>query len=196
MRKSAGTFSFSTKHLQQMRLCASAAGVYVFKRRCSMKTCGYIGIMLVTILVVSCSSAAPAPLPTYTPQPTYTPYPTFTPPSSQSNVAPVAATMVRVTQAPSSAASTQASCIDWKDAPANINRTTCVRGVVSNTNLSGTTFFIDFDNTRTSFYAVSFNYTWENLRGKCVEISGRISLYNGRPQIILDKQDQLKFCAN
>jgi hypothetical protein len=161
-----------------------------------MKTCGYIGIMLVTILVVSCSSATPAPLPTYTPQPTYTPYPTFTPPSSQSNVAPVAATMVRVTQAPSSAASAQASCIDWKDASANVNRTTCVRGVVSNTNLSGTTFFIDFDNTRASFYAVSFKYTWDNLKGKCVEISGRIAPYNGRPQIIIDKQDQLKFCAN
>jgi PBP1b-binding outer membrane lipoprotein LpoB len=160
-----------------------------------MKPCGYIGIMLVAILVVSCSSATPAPLPTYTPQPTYTPYPTFTPPA-QSISAPVAATMVRVTQAPSSAASAQASCIDWKDASTNVNRTTCVRGVVANTSLSGTTFFIDFDNTRASFYAVSFTYTWENLRGKCVEISGRISLYSGRPQIIIDKQDQLKFCAS
>lgn len=160
-----------------------------------MKTCTWLVFLFVALLVVSCNTATPAPLPTYTPQPTYTPYPTFTRPA-QTVAAPVAATMAKVTQAPANVASAQASCIDWKDAPANVNKTTCVRGIVSNTNLSGTTFFIDFDNTRTSFYAVSFNYTWENLRGKCVEISGRISLYNGRPQIILDKQDQLKFCAN
>ena len=156
-----------------------------------MKTCTWLAFWFVALFVVACNTATPAPLPTYTP------YPTFTRPA-QTVAAPVAATMARVTQAPSSAASSaqSASCIDWKEASANVNRTTCVRGVVSNTNLSGTTFFIDFDNTRTSFYAVSFNYTWENLRGKCVEISGRISLYNGRPQIILDKQNQLSFCAN
>ena len=160
-----------------------------------MKTWTWLGILFIAFLIVSCNTATPAPLPTYTPQPTYTPYPTFTPPA-QSIAVPVAATMVRVTPASSSAASSQASCIDWKDAPANVNKTTCVRGVVSNTNLSGTTFFIDFDNTRASFYAVSFTYRWENLKGKCVEISGRISLYNGRPQIIIDKQNQLNFCVS
>jgi len=75
-----------------------------------------------------------------------------------------------------------------------MNETTCVRGVVYNTNQSGSTFFIDFDNTRTSFYGVSFKYAWDNLKGKCVELYGKITPYNGRPQIILDKQEQLKMC--
>lgn len=75
-----------------------------------------------------------------------------------------------------------------------MNETTCVRGTVSSAMQNGTTFFINFDNTRTSFYGVSFKYTFDNLKGKCVEISGKISPYNGRPQIVIDKQEQLQEC--
>jgi DNA/RNA endonuclease YhcR with UshA esterase domain len=94
----------------------------------------------------------------------------------------------------SQATTSAAACIAWKDAAAHLNETTCVRGIVANANQSGSTFFIDFDNTRTSFYGVSFDYTWDNLKGKCVEISGKITLYSGRPQIILNKKEQLKEC--
>jgi DNA/RNA endonuclease YhcR with UshA esterase domain len=75
-----------------------------------------------------------------------------------------------------------------------MGETTCVRGVVYSTNKSGSTFFIDFDNTRNSFYGVSFKHTWDDLRGKCVEISGKISPYRGRPQIIIEEREQLRGC--
>ena len=75
-----------------------------------------------------------------------------------------------------------------------MNEVTCVRGTVYATNKSGSTFFIDFDNTRSSFYGVSFRHTWDNLKGQCVEISGRITPYNGRPQIVIESKDQLGMC--
>ncbi len=75
-----------------------------------------------------------------------------------------------------------------------MGETTCVRGIVYSTNKSGSTFFIDFDNTRASFYGVSFKYTWDNLRNKCVEIYGKISPYNGRPQIVIEEQGQVREC--
>jgi DNA/RNA endonuclease YhcR with UshA esterase domain len=69
-----------------------------------------------------------------------------------------------------------------------------VRGTISGASQNGSTFFINFDNTRTSFYAVSFKFTWDNLKGKCVEISGKIVPYSGRTEIVVDKQEQLKMC--
>jgi hypothetical protein len=97
--------------------------------------------------------------------------------------------------APSSTAST-APCIAWKEAADHVGEMTCVRGMVYSANKSGSTFFIDFDGTRASFYGVSFKYTFDDLRGKCVEISGKISPYNGRPQIVIDSKDQVRECAN
>ncbi len=82
----------------------------------------------------------------------------------------------------------------WKDAAAHAGETTCVRGTVYSTSKSGSTFFVDFDGTRASFYGVSFKWTWDDLRGKCVEISGKISPYNGRPQIVIDSKEQVKIC--
>lgn len=75
-----------------------------------------------------------------------------------------------------------------------MNELTCVRGTVYSTFKSGNTFFIDFDGSRTSFYAVSFNYSWDTLKGQCVELAGKISPYKGRPQIIIDSRDQLSMC--
>lgn len=85
-------------------------------------------------------------------------------------------------------------CIAWQDAGAHINESTCVRGVVANTNKSGSTFFIDFDNSRQSFYGVSFKHTWDGLKGQCVEISGKLESYRSRPQIVLENKSQLTFC--
>lgn len=172
------------------------------------------------LLLVSCSAptATPTPLPqaTYTPLPTYTPYPTFTPvsqPTAQvvarpmntatpkptaSSQAPSAASAAASTSTPASTPNSNSTstpkCIAWTDATDHMNETTCVRGTVYSAIQNGSTFFINFDNTRASFYAVSFNYTWDNLKGKCIEISGKIVLYNGRPEIVIDKQDQLKMC--
>jgi DNA uptake protein ComE-like DNA-binding protein len=93
-----------------------------------------------------------------------------------------------VTPKPSSA------CISYRDANAHMDQTTCVRGTVSSANKSGTTFYINFDEATDSFYAVSFNRTWDNLSGRCVEVNGRITVYRGRPEIILDNESQLGFC--
>ncbi len=86
------------------------------------------------------------------------------------------------------------ACISYKDANDHMGETTCVRGSVSSTGKTGATFFINFDETLDSFYAVSFNRTWDNLRGRCVEVSGKITLFRGRPEIILDNENQLSFC--
>ena len=111
---------------------------------------------------------------------------------------PAALPATKATLPPASVAANApaAQCFAWTEAAAHVGETTCVRGTVVSTNASGNTFFIDFDKTRASFYAVSFKYTFDDVRGKCVEISGKISPYNGRPQIIIDSKEQLKVCAN
>ena len=86
------------------------------------------------------------------------------------------------------------ACLSYKDAPAHLNETICVRGSVSSTNQSASTFSIYFDDASDSFYAVSFNHKWDNLRNKCVEISGKIALFRNRAQIVIDKEEQLSFC--
>lgn len=86
------------------------------------------------------------------------------------------------------------ACIAYKDANAHIGETTCVRGTVTGTGKSGTTFFINFDESFDSFYAVSFDHTWDNLPGRCVEIRGKLTVFRGKPQIILDNENQLSFC--
>jgi hypothetical protein len=71
-----------------------------------------------------------------------------------------------------------------------------VRGTVYSTykDAQSGAFFIDFDNTRTSFYAVSFKYTWDGLKGKCVGISGKIVPYRDRPEIVVESETQLALC--
>lgn len=78
----------------------------------------------------------------------------------------------------------------------HLNETTCVTGIVTSATQNGSTFFINFDNSRTSFYAVSFKYTWDNLKGKCVELHGKIVPYNGRPEIVIERQEQVRMCAD
>lgn len=136
------------------------------------------------------------PEPTYTPFPTYTPYPTFTPlPAAPPTAAPP--TTASVTASPTPRSSQAAGrCIAWEDAAAHMGKTVCVRGTVYTTNRSGSTFFIDFDDTRESFYGVSFKYTWTDLDGQCVEMTGPVSEYRGRPQIIIESREQLQVCED
>lgn len=150
----------------------------------------------IALLLVSCSSPMPAPQATYTPLPTYTPYPTFTPLAATSPLPTLRASTApapKTTPLPQTTAPAQ-TCVAWKDAAVHMGETTCVRGVVSSTNKSGSTFFIDFDNTRASFYGVSFTLTWDNLKGKCIEIYGKISPYRDRPQIVIEEQEQVREC--
>jgi len=85
-------------------------------------------------------------------------------------------------------------CLGYRDAPTHLNETTCVRGTVISAEKTGSVFYIYFDDAATSFYAVSFNRTWDNLRGKCIEVSGKIALFRNRAQIVIDKEEQLSFC--
>jgi hypothetical protein len=158
-------------------------------------------IILLALLLVACSASAPAPQPTYTPLPTYTPYPTFTPPldlPSPSTPRATAVATAKPTPPPTQPAPTAsaATCISWTEAAAHIGETTCVRGVVYSAykDAQSGVFFIDFDNTRTSFYAVLFKYTWDNLQGKCVEVSGKIVPYRDRPEVVIESEGQLALC--
>ena len=85
-------------------------------------------------------------------------------------------------------------CLGYKEASAHVNETTCVRGTVTSAEKNGAVFFIYFDDTATSFYTVSFNRTWDNLRGKCIEVSGKIALFRNRAQIVIDKEEQFSLC--
>lgn len=96
--------------------------------------------------------------------------------------------------APSAPTRAASGCLGYKDATTHVNETTCVRGTVTSAEKSGSTFFIYFDDAATSFYAVSFTRTWDNLRGKCIEISGKISTFRNRAQIVIDKEEQLSLC--
>lgn len=135
--------------------------------------------------------------------PTTTAAPTYTPSTNPPSVLEPASTLTPPASAPllntpllSAPTASAAKCIAWTEAAAHMGETTCVRGTVYSANASGSTFFIDFDKTRASFYGVSFKYTFDDLRGKCVEISGKISEYHGRPQIVIDSKEQVRECAD
>lgn len=86
------------------------------------------------------------------------------------------------------------TCITWIEASSHIGESTCIRGTVRSATKQGNTFFINFDNASNSFYAVSFRHTWDDLRGKCVEIRGMIATFRGRPQIVIEDKEQLGLC--
>lgn len=85
-------------------------------------------------------------------------------------------------------------CISWKEAHLHVGEETCVTGTVTSTYNSGKAFFINFSSNRSSFYVVSFDFTWDNLRGECVVVHGEIILYENRPEIIIRDPNQLKSC--
>ncbi len=72
----------------------------------------------------------------------------------------------------------------------------CVWGIVSSTYNSGKAFFINFDDTRTSFYGVAFRLTWNNLDKRCIEINGKIEPYQGRAEIIIGNRKQILYCGS
>jgi len=136
---------------------------------------GYVPAKYLCLILPTPSTATP--LLTYTPRLTYTPVPTATP-------------------RPPTAPPTAPRCISWTQAAAHIGETTCVSGVVYKTyrDPKSGAFFIDFDNTYTSFYGVSFQWEWDGLTGQCIELYGTISTYKGRPQMVIERKDQLSGC--
>ncbi len=172
-----------------------------------------IMLVLLASSLTSCGLPVATPPPTYTPFPTQTPYPTFTPYPTYTlfptltpyptftPFPPTATPRPEASQTLASTATVVAQtvatqCIAWNAAPSHVGETTCVRGIVTNTykDAKSNAFFIDFDDSRTSFYAISFKYSWGNVIGRCVEISGDIAPYRGRPQIVVESRDQLRIC--
>ncbi len=87
------------------------------------------------------------------------------------------------------------------EAAAHVGQTATVEGVVANvfTSRAGNTF-LNFGRPypRQSFTAVVFRSAADRfpdlhpLEGKRVRVTGVITLYRGRPEIILERPDQLK----
>jgi len=118
--------------------------------------------------------------PTYTLYPTYTPYPT---PTSTPTHPPT----------PHWSPPT-GECLHWTEAGRHIGEATCVCGVVTHTHDSGKAFFINFTSDRSAFYGVSFDYTWDDLEGQCICLSGLVGTYNGQAQIIIRTPNQVDSC--
>lgn len=88
------------------------------------------------------------------------------------------------------------------DAKSHVGQSATIEGVVSDVHhaASGSTIFLDFggpypDN---AFAAVIFAKDESkfadvnSLRGKTVDVTGSIQLYNGKPEIILSQPSQIK----
>lgn len=86
-------------------------------------------------------------------------------------------------------------CMPWTMAGLHVGETTCVWGTVTSTYNSGEAFFINFSEVDYSvFYGVSFDYTWDNLMGRCIVLHGLIETYEGRPEIIIRQPSQITMC--
>lgn len=103
------------------------------------------------------------------------------------------AELERATQ-PRAFAPVPVSCVPWWDAYAHIGEQTCVEGIVTWTYDSGRAFFIDFTSDRRAFYGVSFDYVFYDLVGQCVRLYGLVETYEGRPEIIIRDQEQVRYC--
>ncbi len=88
-----------------------------------------------------------------------------------------------------------AGCWTWQQAAQHVGEAGCVEGAVTNVGQSESAFFINFSFERDSFYAVSFDWLWEELDGECLRLDGAISDYRGRPQIIIDDPSQIRYCG-
>lgn len=86
-------------------------------------------------------------------------------------------------------------CIGWEDAGLHIGEDICIEGIVYHIYDSGDAYFINFDDGRTSFYGVSFDYIWDDdIIGECIQIWGEITTYENRPQIIIRDPEQVILC--
>ncbi len=104
----------------------------------------------------------------------------------------------------------QSACIPSQRAAEFIGKTTCVAGKVTSVGISHSgMFFIDFDcggknatasGTKAScpFTAVVFRRDTDRtgdlrvLRGKTIELRGKIKNYKGKPEIVITSREQIK----
>ena len=86
-------------------------------------------------------------------------------------------------------------CIGWKEAGNHIGEYECIEGIVESIYNSGDAFFINFTSDKASFYAISFDWAWDkSIIDRCIVVWGTISIYNGRPQVIIENEDDLEPC--
>lgn len=159
-------------------------------------------IVIVTATPPPATATATAPPPSATPLPaTATPRPTTPAPSPAQSIATPTVTRPPASPpgpAPSataiSAERNPDGCLKYQFADRYIGQEECVSGTVVGTYDSGSAFFINYSEDRSSFYGVSFDFRWENLVGRCVRLRGVIETYRGRPEIIIRDRAQLEFC--
>ncbi|MGB0387719.1 MAG: hypothetical protein ACPGWR_23120 [Ardenticatenaceae bacterium] len=88
------------------------------------------------------------------------------------------------------------TCWTWQEAAQHLGENGCVEASVTGVGNGQTAFFINFSPDRNSFYAVSFDWIWEELTSECLRVSGQITEYQSRPQIIInDPATQLQYCG-
>lgn len=99
------------------------------------------------------------------------------------------------TRAPTITLTPNASCIPTAEAKQRIGATICVQGTVVRTYSNARAFFVEFDQPGTGFFGTVLDPAapLSNLVGKCIQISGTLENFQGRPFIIF-KPDQLKGC--
>lgn len=102
----------------------------------------------------------------------------------------------KLTPTPPASSEQFQGCVSWAEARNYIGQSTCVWGFVASTYKSKQAYFINFSKTDyTVFYGVSFEHSWTGLEGTCVILNGLIEIYEGRPQIIIEKPNQLQSCT-
>ena len=120
--------------------------------------------------------------------------PTIITVSEQTNQPSSVATTISVGGQTDSSAN---SCWRWEEASQHLGENGCVEAVVSGVGESANAFFINFSPERDSFYAISFDWAWEELTGECLRLSGTISEYQGRSQLIIENPaSQVHYCGN
>ncbi len=162
--------------------------------------------IVVTVIVIVTATPPPATATATTPPPTATPLPatatprptTPRPSATQYLPSPTATPSPRPSPIPSatlnSAERNPDGCLKYQFAGRYVGQQECVSGTVVGTYDSGSAFFINYSEDRSSFYGVSFDFRWENLAGRCVRLRGVIETYRGRPEIIIRDPAQLEFC--
>jgi exonuclease VII large subunit len=88
------------------------------------------------------------------------------------------------------------------EAAQHVGQTVTITGVLANTHVSkGHTLYLDIGGTYPDnpFQGVIFQHgstalpDFRPIIGKTVAITGEVKMYHGKPQIIVDSSDQIKF---
>jgi hypothetical protein len=121
-------------------------------------------------------------------------------PSAEATAVPQTAALVPTaepTPTPTPAPTTEPSCIASAQAAQYRGETRCVQGTVVHTYATATAFFVEFDQPGVGFFGSVLNprAALANLKGKCVQLKGKIQEYKGRPFIIF-QADQAQTCPN